>query len=58
MVLYYKENLFYNQELLYNLVIISFILVIIVFDSRVRMYGEIRSQSLLGVKGWINSHLK
>ena len=45
-----KENLFDNQELL-KLVIISFILVTSTFDSWVILWGEIRSQSLLGVEG-------
>ena len=45
-----KENLFDNQELP-KLVIISFILMTFTYDSRVILWGEIRSQSLLIVKG-------
>ena len=45
-----KENLLDNQELL-KLMIISFILVTSTFDSWVILWGEIRSQSLLGVEG-------
>ena len=39
-----------NQEL-YKLGIISLILVTLMFDSRVMLQGEIRSWSLVGVKG-------
>ena len=45
-----KENLFDNQELP-KLVIISFILITFTYDSRVILWGKIRSQSLLIVKG-------
>ena len=44
------ENLFNNQELL-EFVIVSFLLVTLMFDSGVILWGEIRCQSLLGVKG-------
>ena len=37
-----KENLFNNQELLY-LVIIFFILVFLMCDSRMKLWGEITS---------------
>ena len=47
-----NENLPENQELP-KLVIISFILMTLVFDSKVILHGEIRCQSLLGVKGFI-----
>ena len=43
-----KENVSHNQELL-ELVIISFILVTLMFDLGVILWGEIRL-SLLGVK--------
>ena len=43
-----KENVSHNQELL-ELVIISFILVTVMFDLGVILWGEIRL-SLLGVK--------
>ena len=46
----HKENLFDNQELP-KLVIISFILITFTYDSRVILWGEIRSQSLVIVKG-------
>ena len=45
-----KENLFKDQEL-YELVITSLILMTLMFDSGVILWGEIRSWSLLGVKG-------
>ena len=45
-----KENLFDNQKLL-KLVIISFILMTFTFNSRVILYGEIRSQTHFEVKG-------
>ena len=45
-----KENLFKNQEL-YKLLIISLILVTLMFDSGVILWGEIRGWPLLGVKG-------
>ena len=45
-----KENLFSNQEVL-QLIIISFILMTLMFDSWVRLKGEIRCWSLLGIKG-------
>ena len=45
-----KENLCDNQELL-KLVIISIILITFILDSRVILWGEIRCQSLLEVKG-------
>ena len=44
-----KENLFSNQQLL-QLVIISFILMTLMFDLRELLQGEIRCQSLLGVR--------
>ena len=44
-----KENLFVNQELL-NLVITAFILMTFMFDSRVLLWGEIRSQLPLGLR--------
>ena len=44
-----KENLFDNQKLL-KLVIISLILMTFTFDSRVILYGEIRSQTHFEVK--------
>ena len=44
-----KENLFVNQELL-NLVITAFILMTFMFDSRVLLQGEIRSQLPLGLR--------
>ena len=44
------ENLFNNQELI-EFVIVSFLLVTLMFDSGVILWGEIRCQSLLGVKG-------
>ena len=47
-----KETLFSNRELL-KLVIISFILVTYTFDSRVTLYGETRSQTLVAVKALI-----
>ena len=47
-----NENLPENQELP-KLVIISFILITLVFDSKLILHGEIRCQSLLGVKGFI-----
>ena len=47
-----KENLFSNWELL-KLVIISFVLVTYTFDSRVTLYGETRSQTLVAVKALI-----
>ena len=45
-----KENLFENQELL-QLMIIFPILMTLLFHSEVLLYGEIRSQLLLRVKG-------
>ena len=42
--------MFNNQELL-QLVIISFILVTLMCDSRMILLGEIRCKSLLGVNG-------
>ena len=47
-----KENLFNNQELLW-LVIISPILMPLLFDCGMILWGEIRCSSLLGVKGFI-----
>ena len=44
-----KENVSHNQKLL-ELVIISFILVTLMFDLGVILWGEIKSWSLLGVK--------
>ena len=44
-----KENLFVNQELL-NLAITAFILMTFMFDSRMLLQGEIRSQLPLGVR--------
>ena len=46
-----KEKLFDNLELL-KLVTIFIILITLTFDSRVKLWWEIRSQSLLGVK-WL-----
>ena len=46
---YDKENLFDYQKLL-KLVIISLILMTFTFDSRVILYGEIRSQTHFEVK--------
>ena len=45
-----KEKLFNNQELLW-LVIISFILMTLMCDSRVILLVEIRRWSLSGLKG-------
>ena len=45
-----EENLFNNQEF-HELVIISFILMTLMFDSGVIFYGEIRCLSLVGVRG-------
>ena len=45
-----KDNSFENQELL-QLVIIFPILMTLLFHSEVLLYGEIRSQLLLRVKG-------
>ena len=47
---FYSISLFNNQKLL-KLVIISFILMTFSFDSRMILTGEIRSWSLLRVKG-------
>ena len=47
-----RRNFFNNQELLW-LVIISFVLVTLMFDSGGILLGEIRCWSLLGVKGLI-----
>ena len=44
------ENLFNNQELL-EFVIISFLLVTLMFDSGLILWGEIKYWSLSGVKG-------
>ena len=44
---HYKKNLFDNQELV-KLVIISVILLTFAFDSRLILWGELRSRSLLG----------
>ena len=49
-----KENLFNNQELLW-LVIISPILMPLLFDCGMILWGEIRCSSLLGVRGFIVS---
>ena len=46
-----KKNLFANQKVL-SLVIISFILMTLMCDSGVMLWGEIRCWSLLGVKSW------
>ena len=46
-----EKNLFDNQERP-TLVIISFILMTCTFDLKVILYGEIRSQTLVGVNGW------
>ena len=46
----YKENFHNNQECL-EFLIISFILITLMFDSRVILLGEIRCFSLLEVKG-------
>ena len=52
-----QGNLFENQEL-YKLVIIFFIPMILMFGSAVIRWGEIKCQTLLGVKGLRNtSHL-
>ena len=52
-----KGNLFDNQQL-DNLVIISFIPIILMFGSAVIRRGEVKCQTLLGVKGLRNtSHL-
>ena len=52
-----QGNLFDNQEL-YNLVIISFIPIILMFGSAVIRWGEVKCQTVLGVKGLKNtSHL-
>ena len=45
-----KENLFNNQEVL-RLIIVFFILMTIMFDSGMILKGEIRCQSVLGIKG-------
>ena len=45
-----KENLFNNQEVL-QLIIISFILMTLMLDSWMILKGEIKCQSLLGIKG-------
>ena len=37
--------------------IISFILMTLMFDSVVILWGEIKCWSLLGVKGFISNHL-
>ena len=56
-VWYCQGNLFDNQQL-YNLMIISFIPMILMFGSAVIRWGEIKCQTLLGVKGLKNtSHL-
>ena len=47
-----RGNVLKNQEL-YKLVIISLILVTLMFDSGVILWGEIRSWSLLVVEGLI-----
>ena len=44
------ENLFKNQGLLWWL-IVSLILVTLMFESTVILYGQIRSQSLVGIEG-------
>ena len=49
-ILHDKEILLNNQELR-NLLIISIILITLMFDSGVIMWGEIRCLSLRGVKG-------
>ena len=52
-----QGNLFENQQL-YNLMIISFIPMILMFGSAVIRWGEVKCQTLLGVKGLKNtSHL-
>ena len=48
-----KENLFNNQDFI-KLVIIYLILLTLTFDLRVILKGELRSQSLSGVKRLIN----
>lgn len=48
----YKENLFDNYVLLL-LVIISFTLMILTFDSPLVVWEEIRSLSPLGAKGLV-----
>ena len=56
-VWYCQGDLFDNQEL-HNLMIISFIPMILMFCSAVIRWGEIKCQTLLGVKGLKNtSHL-
>ena len=49
-----KENLYNNQEVL-QLIIISFILMTLMFDSGVILKGEIRCLSLSGIKGLNNT---
>ena len=49
-IAFYGISLFNHQKLL-KLVIISFILMTFSFDSRIILQGEIRSWSLLRVKG-------
>ena len=51
-----KENLFNNQEVL-QLIIISFILVTLMFDSGVILKGEIRCWSLSGIKVLLTVHI-
>ena len=52
-----QGNLFENQQI-YNLMIISFIPMILMFGSAVIRWGEVKCQTLLGVKGLKNtSHL-
>ena len=50
-----RENLFNNQELLW-MVIAFFILVTLRCDSGMILWGEIRCESLLGVKGPFSGH--
>ena len=51
-----KENLFNNQEVL-QLIIISFILMTLMCDSGVILKGEIRCQSLSGIKVLLTVHI-
>ena len=52
-----QGNLFENQQL-YNLMIISFIPIILMFGSAVMRWGEVKCQTLFGIKGLKNtSHL-
>ena len=50
-----KENLFNNQEVL-QLIIISFILMTLMFNSGVILKGEIRCWSLSEIKGLMTKY--